>query len=123
MTEIEKLQKLTGESDTELLSLLYDDATAEVLAYTNRTRLPDVLKKVTRDIAVIMLNRIGTEGEKERSEAGERYVFDDMPKHIVATLNRYRLARVGGETHEYKPEDAPESDADNVSDETNATEG
>ena len=119
MTEIEKLQKLTGESDNELLSLVYDDAKAAVLAYTNRTVLPEVLMKDTRDIAVILLNRIGTEGEKERSEAGERYVFDDMTVHITANLNRYRLARVGGITYEYKPEDASQQDADDASDEAN----
>lgn len=38
MTELEKLKKLTGEKDEELLQVLMEDATAWVLAYTNRTR-------------------------------------------------------------------------------------
>ena len=43
---------------------------------------------------------MGTEGEKSRSEGGESYTFEDAPKQIYDTLNRYRLARVGGKTYE-----------------------
>ena len=39
MTEIEKLKKLTGESDEALLSLLLEEAESFVLSYTNRTHL------------------------------------------------------------------------------------
>lgn len=49
---------------------------------------------------MIALNRIGTEGEKSRSEGGENYTFDDAPKQIYDTMNRYRLARIGGKTYE-----------------------
>ena len=49
---------------------------------------------------MIALNRMGTEGEKSRSEGGESYTFDDAPKQIYDTMNRYRLARVGGKTYE-----------------------
>lgn len=100
MEEIEKLKKLTGESDEELLSLLYEGAEEDVLAYTSRSVLPDALKKTVRDLAVIAYNRRGTEGESGRSEGGESYTFDDMPESIKARLNRYRLARVGGHTFE-----------------------
>lgn len=61
--EIDKLKLLTGEKNEELLSLLLDEAEAFVLAYTNRTRLVPGLKKPVRDLAVIALNRMGTEGE------------------------------------------------------------
>ena len=102
MDELEKIKVLTGESDESLLELLYDDATAFVLAYTNRTVLPDVLKKTVRDLVVIALNRIGTEGETARSEAGESYSFDAAPKQIYDILDRYRLARCGGHAYEKK---------------------
>ena len=102
MDELEKIKVLTGESDESLLELLYDDATAFVLAYTNRTDLPDVLKKTVRDLVVIALNRIGTEGETARSEAGESYSFDAAPKQIYDILDRYRLARCGGHAYEKK---------------------
>lgn len=100
MTEIEKLEVLTGEKDTELLILLLEEAKEYVLTYTNRTTLPTALEKTVRDLAVIALNRLGTEGETARSEAGESYTFSDAPKQIFDVLNRYRLARVGGRYHE-----------------------
>ena len=98
--DIERVQALTGEKDEDLIEILLDDAEAFVLSYTNRTRLKPGLEKAVRDLAVIALNRMGTEGEKSRSEGGESYTFDDAPKQIYDTLNRYRLARVGGKTYE-----------------------
>ena len=102
MDEIGKLKILTGEGDEDLLSLLLSDAEEFVLLYTNRKVLPDALKKTARDLAVIALNRMGTEGESGRSEAGESYTFDNAPKQIYDVLNRYRLARVGGHAFEKK---------------------
>ena len=104
MTELEKLKKLTGEKDDELLQILMEDATAWVLAYTNRTRLVSGLDKTVRDLAVIALNRIGTEGESARTGSGESYTFNDAPRQIYDVLNRYRLARVGGVAHETQTE-------------------
>ena len=98
--DIERVQTLTGEKDEDLIEILLDDAEAFVLSYTNRTRLKTGLEKAVRDLAVIALNRMGTEGEKSRNEGGESYTFDDAPKQIYNTLNRYRLARVGGKTYE-----------------------
>nr|DAV56157.1 MAG TPA: Head Tail Connector Protein [Caudoviricetes sp.] len=106
MTDIEKLKKLTGESDDILLSLLLEEATAFVLSYTGRTKIVTGLEKAVRDLAVIALNRIGTEGEASRSGGGESYSFDNAPKHIYDTLDRYRLARIGGKTYEAKTEQA-----------------
>ena len=71
-----------------------------MLSYTNRKQLRTGLEKAVRDLAVIALNRMGTEGEKSRSEGGESYTFEDAPKQIYDTLNRYRLARVGGKIYE-----------------------
>lgn len=100
MDEIIKLMRLTGESDECLLSLLLEDAREFVLAYTNRTKLIEPLKKPVRDLAVIAYNRRGTEGESSRSGGGESYSFDNAPKQIYDVLNRYRLARIGGKTYE-----------------------
>lgn len=102
MTDIQKLKLLTGEQDETLLQLLLDEAEEFVLAYTNRTKLITGLEKSVRDLAVIALNRMGTEGESSRSEGGESYSFDNAPKQVYDVLNRYRLARVGGVAHEAK---------------------
>lgn len=102
MTDIERLKKLTGESDEELLSLLLEDATQFVLSYTNRTKIVGSLEKAVRDLAIIALNRMGTEGETGRSEGGESYSFDNAPKQVYDMMNRYRIARCGGYAHEAK---------------------
>ena len=102
MTEIEKLKKLTGESDEELLFLLLEEAEAFVLSYPNRTKLVSGLDKAVRDLAVIALNRMGTEGESGRSGAGETYSFDNAPKQVYDLMDRYRLVRIGGKAHEAK---------------------
>lgn len=99
-SDMDILCKLTGEKDTELIQILLDDAESFVLAYTNRSKIPEQLKKTVRDLAVIAYHRRGTEGEKGRSEGGESYTFDDAPKQIYDVLNRYRLARVGGHVFE-----------------------
>lgn len=104
MTDIEKIKTLTGETDETLLELLLEDAKAFVLSYTNRTVMLPALEKPVRDLAVIALNRMGTEGESSRNGAGESYNFDNAPKQIYDILNRYRLARVGGKVHEAKTE-------------------
>lgn len=114
MTEIEKLKKMTGESDEELLSLLLEDAKDFVLSYTNRSRLVPGLCKTVRDLAVIALNRMGTEGENSRSEAGESYSFNDAPKQIYDVLNRYRIARVGGHAYEAEPDGDIPSEGKNI---------
>lgn len=102
MTDVQKLKLLTGEQDETLLQLLLDEAEAFVLAYTNRTKLITGLERSVRDLAVLALNRMGTEGESSRSEGGESYSFDNAPKQVYDMLNRYRLARVGGVAHEAK---------------------
>lgn len=106
MQDIEKLKKLTGESDEELLSLLLEDATEFVLSYTNRSKIVTGLEKAVRDLALIAYNRRGTEGESSRSEGGESYSFNDAPKQIYDILNKYRLLRVGGKVYENKGEQA-----------------
>lgn len=104
--EIYKLQILSGESDEALLSFLLEDAEQFVLIYTNRTKIIPGLEKTVRDLALIAINRRGTEGEASRSESGENYSFDNAPKQIYDVLDRYRLARVGGRTYENKAEQA-----------------
>ena len=80
MTDFERIKILTGERDEELV------------------------EKTVRDLAVIAINRMGTEGESSRTGSGESYNFDNAPKQIYDVLNRYRLARVGGVTYEAEKE-------------------
>lgn len=104
MTDFERIRVLTGERDEELVEVVLEDATDWVLAYTGRKKMIPELKKTVRDLAVIAINRMGTEGESSRTGAGESYNFDNAPKQIYDVLNRYRLARVGGVTYEAEKE-------------------
>ena len=96
MTDFERIKILTGERDEELVEVVLEDATDWVLAYTGRKKMIPELKKTVRDLAVIAINRMGTEGES--------YNFDNAPKRIYDVLNRYRLARVGGVAYEAEKE-------------------
>lgn len=104
LLNIDKFKKLTNCNDTELLTILLEDAEEFVLSYTHRTKLIQELKKPVRDLALIAYNRRGTEGESSRSEGGESYSFNDAPKQIYDVLNKYRLLRVGGKVYENKGE-------------------
>lgn len=104
MTDIEKLQKLTGEKDSGLLELLLEEAKEFVLTYTGRQRMIPQLEKAARDLAVITLNRLGTEGESARNGGGISSSFENAPKQIYGVLDRYRLAHVGGRTYEAEKE-------------------
>lgn len=106
MDALEAVRLLTGEKDNELLQLVLEDAQAWVLAYTGRTRMIPQLEKPVRDLAVIAINRMGTEGEDSRSAAGESYSFDNAPKQVYDALERYRLARIGGRAYEAKEKPA-----------------
>lgn len=101
-SDIHIVSKLTGEEDEELIAVLLTDAEQFVLSYTMRTQMIPPLEKPVRDLAVIALNRMGTEGESSRSEGGESYNFNDTPKQIFDILNRYRICRVGGKVYENK---------------------
>ena len=104
MTDFERIKILTGERDEELVEVVLEDATDWVLAYTGRKKMIPELKKTVRDLAVIAINRMGTEGESSRTGSGESYNFDNAPKQIYDVLNRYRLARVGCVTYEAEKE-------------------
>ena len=82
MTDFERIKILTGERDEELVEVVLEDATDWVLAYTGRKKMIPELKKTVRDLAVIAINRMGTEGESSRTGAGESYNFDNAPKRI-----------------------------------------
>lgn len=100
MTELEKLKKMTGESDEELLSLLLEDATEDVLNYTRRKQVIPEFTKPIRELAVIAYNRQGTEGEASRSQGGVSSGFDNEHQRIYNSLKQYRLCRCGGKVYE-----------------------
>lgn len=100
MNDLDTLQKLTGESDKDLLAVILEGAESECLLYMNRRKIPKAVKPVVVRLAVVRYNQLGVEGETSRNEAGISSSYTDMPEGVTEILKRYRLARVGGKTFE-----------------------
>ena len=95
---IEEIRLLLGEaaanySDAQI-GLALKMAIAEVEDYTHR-ELDYSLQLIAERIAIIKLNRIGTEGLNSMSVSGmsENYI-NGYPDDIIATLNSKRKIRV-----------------------------
>lgn len=95
---IEEVKLLLGESASnysdDLIGLALKMAIAEVEDYTHR-ELDYSLKLIAERIAIIKLNRMGTEGLNSMSVNGlsENYI-NGYPSDILATLNAKRRVRV-----------------------------
>lgn len=95
---LEELKTLMGDSAANYsdaqIGLALKMAIAEVEDYTHR-QLDYSLQLIAERIAVIKLNRMGTEGLNSMSASGlsESYI-DGYPADILATLNAKRRIRV-----------------------------
>ena len=95
---IEEIKILLGDAVENypemLINVCYNQALAEVEAYTNR-KADRELQMAAQRIAIIKLNRIGTEGLDSQSYSGvsESYT-DGYPADILAILNRKRKIKV-----------------------------
>lgn len=104
---LEKLKKLTGESDETILSLLLLRAKNIILTETNRTELTKQLEGLQLEIALELYNRQGSEGETSRSEGGVSVSFKDgLSDTILNGIRSHRLARVAGYAFEKKSTEA-----------------
>ena len=94
---LEEIKLLLGASaanfSDELIGLCIKQALAEVEAYCNRD-LDYELETCAQRIAIIKLNRIGSEGLASQGFSGvnESYI-DGYPQEILSILNRKRKAR------------------------------
>ena len=97
---LEEIKLLLGDASANYtdaqISLAYRMALAEVEAYCRRDA-DATLELVAEKIAVINLNRTGTEGLASQSFSGvsENFV-DGYPSDIVAILNSKRKIKVVG---------------------------
>lgn len=95
---LEEVKLLLGDAATnysdDLIGLALKMAIAEVEDYTHR-ELDYSLQLIAERIAIIKLNRIGTEGLNSMSVSGmsENYI-NGYPADILATLNAKRRVRV-----------------------------
>ncbi len=86
---------IEGTGEDALLGVLLSQARAAVLAVTGRTELPDGLRGVVIDLAVMRYNRRGTEGESLRTEGGVTAQMEALPEDIMRQLRQFMLARPG----------------------------
>ena len=95
MMEIERLAaRLPGVSYSQLEQLM-GDADGMLLAYTGRSALPKALETARMQLAVVLYNRQGAEGEMAHSEGGVSRTMEGLPEDIRRQVAPYRLARIG----------------------------
>ena len=92
-----KLKLLLGPSadgKDELLRILLDYTTMEVVNYTHNNRL-DVLENVIVNLAVWKFNRMGTEGVDAENYSGVSFNYTtEYPDDIKKQLQAYRKVQV-----------------------------
>jgi len=93
LARIKRRLKISSNVQDELLNDLLADAHALMLAYMNRTSLPEPLCLAQCQLACILYNRLGMEGEKSRSEGEVTMTVDTLPEEIISQLRPYRLCR------------------------------
>lgn len=94
MTAYERLIARLPCEKPEKLEALYLDAEGMVLAYTGRQSLPRQLETAVVQLAMILYNREGIEGETSHSEGGVSRTMEGLPEEIRKQIMPYRLARI-----------------------------
>lgn len=94
MTALERLKVRLPDVQNAQLEALLEDAEGMILAYTGRSRLPRVLETAKVQLAAVLYNRAGMEGELSHSEGGVSRAMDALPGEIKMQLSAHRLAKV-----------------------------
>ena len=93
MTAIEKIQLLTNNSNTALISLMVDKAKAEIESYINKEYVETTMENVLVDMVIVKLNRRGAEGISSQSYSGTSESFEsEYPAYIIRQLERLKLS-------------------------------
>lgn len=77
-------------SQDELLNLYLDDAAEFITDTTHLDSIPEKLLGVQVDLAIILYNKQGIEGETSHSEGGISRTFDDIPESILKKIRACR---------------------------------
>jgi len=90
---LEKLKRRIPGADDALLGDLIADAADVICAYTLRDGVPPALQAVQGEIAVMLYNRRGMEGENSHAEGSIRCSVESLPELVRRQLNPWRLAK------------------------------
>lgn len=85
--------RLPDAKDDELLGELIDAAGEAVCAYTGRESVPEALAGAQIEIAALLLNRMGMEGESAHAEGSVSRSAESLPEFLRRQMNPYRLAK------------------------------
>ena len=99
MTAKERMAALLPDVPEATRTALLEDAGDAICAYTRRRAVPDALTGAQVRLAVILYNRMGTEGETSHSEGGVSRTMEGLPSEIERQMRPYRLAVIPN-THE-----------------------
>jgi len=80
--------------DSAVLEELLDEAEGMLLAFTGRMTLPGALETALVQLAVVLYNRRGIEGQTAHSEGGVSRSMEGIPQEILHQAAPYRLARI-----------------------------
>jgi hypothetical protein len=93
---LEKLRRRlpdAKDSDEALLTDLIADAGRFICAYTRRDAVPEALEGAQIQMAAVLFNRMGMEGETRHDEGGLSREAELLPEDIACQLRPWRLAR------------------------------
>ena len=88
--------RIPDAQDDALLEELFSSAEGMILAYTGRDEIPELLEGAQLEIAAMLFNRMGMEGESSHSEGSESRTAESIPEYIRRQLNPFRRARAVG---------------------------
>lgn len=95
---LEKIKRRIPDArDDALLNDLLEDAGKMICAYTLRSAVPDVLQAAQIEIAVMLFNRMGMEGEGAHGEGSVSRSVDSLPEYLRRQLNPWRSAKAVSE--------------------------
>lgn len=94
LTRLRLILKGEEGADDALLEELLHQSEDLICAYIGWKEMPSALVSAQLHLAVIMYNRLGTEGESIRREGSSLMHFRDLPKTLEMQLKPYRLGRI-----------------------------
>ena len=94
MSEMNRLSARLPGVQSDVLEALLDEAEGMLLAYTGRMVLPGALLTAKVQLAVVLYNRQGIEGQTAHSEGGVSRSMEGIPQEILRQAAPYRVARI-----------------------------
>ncbi len=92
-SRVKTLLRLDEPPEETLIQELIRQGEALILSFTGRASLPPGADCALLRLAVVLYNRLGTEGETSRREGEVTVTMETMPEDIRAMLRPFRLGK------------------------------